>query len=97
MAIDAILLLYLKILSWLVVNKSVIENKLSDALPFMVAETMLMQSTKSGGDRQDLHEKCRIVSQKAYSRIKNDGQIYILFQLLAADLAWGITAVELNN
>ncbi len=88
LAIDAILLLYQNIASGLVVYPQVIGRFLSEELPFMATENILMAAVARGGDRQDLHERIRRHSQAAARVIKEDGGANDLIARLQADTAF---------
>ena len=96
MAADAILVLYRNVASALVVYPRMIEARLRVELPFMAAETLLMEAVKRGGDRQDLHERFRVAAQEAGRRIKQEGGPNDLLKLLAEDPAWAMTEAELT-
>ncbi|MEG2081417.1 MAG: adenylosuccinate lyase, partial [Oscillospiraceae bacterium] len=65
LAVDAILELYINVVSGLVVYPKMIEKRLNEELPFMATENIMMAAVKKGGDRQELHEKIRIHSMAA--------------------------------
>ena len=58
---DSILILYANISSSIVVYQNVIHTNLMAELPFMGTEEIIMNAVLKGGDRQDLHEKIRVV------------------------------------
>jgi adenylosuccinate lyase len=95
LAVDAILVLYRNVASGLVVYPRMIEARLSQELPFMAAEVLLMEAVKRGGDRQDLHERFRVAALEAGRRIKAEGRPNELLKLLAEDPAWAMTESEL--
>ena len=95
LATDAILVLLRNVASGLVVYPRMIEARLSQELPFMAAEVLLMEAVKRGGDRQDLHERFRVAALEAGRRIKAEGRPNELLQLLAEDPAWAMTEAEL--
>ena len=95
LATDAILVLLRNVASGLVVYPRMIEARLSQELPFMAAEVLLMEAVKRGGDRQDLHERFRVAALEAGRRIKQEGRPNELLALLAADPAWAMTETEL--
>ncbi len=97
LAADAILVLFRNVASGLVVYPRMIEARLSQELPFMAAEVLLMEAVKLGGDRQDLHERFRISALEAGRRIKAEGRPNELLQLLAEDPAWAMTEAELTS
>ena len=52
LAVDAILSLYINIISGVSVYPKIIEKHLADELPFMATENILMYCVKKGGDRE---------------------------------------------
>ena len=61
---DAILETLQNIFEGLVVYPKVIERRVRSELPFMATENIIMAMVKkSGGDRQECHEKIRVLSQ----------------------------------
>ncbi len=95
LAVDAILVLFRNVATGLVVYPKMIEARLSQELPFMAAEVLLMEAVKRGGDRQDLHEKFRVAALEAGKAIKQEGLANPLLKLLAADPAWKMNEAEL--
>jgi adenylosuccinate lyase len=88
LAIDALLMLYENVTSGLVVYPHVIARHLSEELPFMATEAILMAAVSAGGDRQDLHERIRLHSQAAAAEVKQQGRPNDLMQRLAGDPAF---------
>lgn len=97
LSVDAILNLYLNIVSGLVVYENVIKGRIAAELPFMATETILMEAVKRGGDRQDLHERIRQYSMEAAQRVKMMGESNNLLALIKADDAFRITPDEIDN
>ncbi len=97
LAVDAILNLYLNISDGLVVYDKVITKHISQELPFMATETILMEAVKRGGDRQDLHERIRTHSMAAAERVKMHGESNNLLDLIKSDPAFKMTAQEIDN
>ncbi len=85
LTVDAILNLYLNVSENLVVYDKVIEKRVNAELPFMATENILMECVKSGGDRQRLHEKIRILSMKAGENVKVYGRENNLIDLIKND------------
>ena len=73
MAVDAILEIGINVTDGLVVYESMINKHISEELPFMATENILMEAVKRGGDRQELHEEIRELSMKAAYRVKHEG------------------------
>lgn len=74
LALDGILNIYINVASGMQVNENVIKSNLENELQFMATETILMEAVKSGGDRQELHEKIRQYSIRESEMIKKSGQ-----------------------
>jgi len=95
MALDGALALAENVAAGLVVHEAVIEENLARHLPFMAAETVLMQAVASGGDRQELHEKLRRHTLAAAGVMKT-GATADLFGTIAADPAFGLDRAALD-
>ena len=95
LATDAILILAQNVARGLVVHEKMARRRLMEELPFMAAETILMEAVKRGGDRQDLHERIRGHSLLAGSRVKDDGLDNDLMERIASDDAFGLDAEAL--
>ena len=61
----------------------------------MMTENIMMEVTKKGGNRQELHEEIRQLSMQAGSVVKNEGKPNDLLERIAADPKVGITMDEL--
>ncbi len=85
LATDAILNIYMNVAENLVVYDKVIAKHLDEELPFMATENILMECVKAGGDRQELHEKIRVLSQEAGRRVKQEGKENNLLELISRD------------
>ena len=97
LAVDGILDLYLNVVDGLVVYPKVIEKRLMSELPFMATENIMMDAVKAGGDRQELHEKIRILSMEAGRNVKEKGLDNNLLELIAADPSFNMSLEELNK
>ncbi len=96
LAVDAIVNIWANVASGLVVHPKVIEKHVLEELPFMASENIMMDAVKRGGDRQELHERIRVLSQEAGYSVKELGQANNLIDLMAADPAFGMTKEELS-
>ncbi len=96
LAVDAILNIWANVASGLVVHPKVIEKHVLEELPFMASENIMMDAVKRGGDRQELHERIRVLSQEAGYSVKELGQSNNLIDLMAADPIFGMTKEELS-
>ncbi len=97
LALDGVLLLCRETAQGIVVNGAVIDAALKRELPFMASENILMEAVKRGGDRQTLHEKLRVLSQRAGERIKREGLDGQLLESVAADADFGLTREEIDG
>lgn len=97
LAVDAILEIYANVADGLVVYPKMIARNIDSNLPFMATENILMEAVKRGGDRQALHERIRVHSQAAASRMKADGLDNDLLRRIADDAAFGLSQAELQN
>jgi adenylosuccinate lyase len=96
LAVDGILNLYMNVTGGLVVYEKGILVRLMAELPFMATENILMDAVKKGGDRQELHEKIRVLSQEAATRVKRDGLPNDLLERIAADPAFRMTKADID-
>jgi adenylosuccinate lyase len=60
----------------------------------MATENIIMEGVKRGGDRQELHEKIRVLSMQAGAVVKEEGKPNDLMARIVADGSFGITAEE---
>lgn len=94
---DSILELYLNVSANLVVYPQMIAKHLSEEMPFMATENILMQAVKNGGDRQILHEAIRVHSQVAAQKVKQEGQANDLLNRIANDPLFKLTRDDLDK
>ena len=85
LAIDAILNLYMNISENLVVYEKVIAKHIAAELPFMATENIMMECVKAGGNRQELHERIRVLSMQAAKNVKEEGKDNNLIDLIKND------------
>jgi adenylosuccinate lyase len=82
---DAILMLYINITNGLVVYPNQIKRHLSQELPFMATEKILMASVAKGKSRQQVHEAIKVHSVAAGKSVKEEGLENDLLSRLAMD------------
>ncbi|CDZ98090.1 adenylosuccinate lyase [Phaffia rhodozyma] len=70
---DIVLSTLQNIMEGLVVYPKVIGRRISQELPFMATENIIMAVVKAGGDRQEVHEKIRVLSHQAGRVVKEEG------------------------
>lgn len=97
LATDGILDLCLNVVDGLVVYPKVIEKHLMSELPFMATENIMMDAVKTGGDRQELHERIRELSMEAGRNVKVEGKENNLLELIAADSAFNLSLEDLQK
>lgn len=97
LATDGVLDLCLNVADGLVVYPKVIEKHLLAELPFMATENVMMDATKQGGNRQELHEEIRKLSMEAGRTVKEQGGENNLLELIAADDAFPMDMDELKE
>ena len=95
LAVDAVLELYINVVDGLVVYPKMIEKHLNEELPFMATENIMMAAVKKGGDRQELHERIRVLSMEAGKVVKVDGGENDLVDRIAADSMFSLTKEEI--
>ncbi len=89
LGVDACLLLETNVARGLKVFPERVEANLAVELPYLVAETVLMECVKRGGDRQALHEKLRTLAVEA-GRARKEGRKIDLVAELAKEKAFGL-------
>jgi adenylosuccinate lyase len=96
LTVDAVLLILHNVASGLVVNPEVIRRRLSEELPFLATENLMMRAVRRGGDRQELHERIRQHANAAGDRIKRGDGANDLLDRVAGDEAFGVTREEME-
>ncbi len=84
LATDAILELAHDVGSGLVVHPRRIEKNLAEELPFLACEHLMMDAARGGADRQEVHERLRVVTHRA-AQAQLEGEENPLRELIAAD------------
>lgn len=85
LALDGILNIYMNVSENLVVYDKVIAKHIYAELPFMATENIMMECVKAGGNRQELHERIRVLSMEAGKNVKQLGKENNLIELIKAD------------
>ena len=88
LALDGILNIYMNVCENLVVYDKIIAKHIAAELPFMATENIMMECVKAGGNRQELHEKIRVLSMQAGKNVKELGKENNLIELIKADSAF---------
>lgn len=97
LATDAILSLYINIITRGTLYPNMMKRHLDEELPFMLTENILMHCVSKGGDRQALHEAIRGHSVAAAKRIKLEGGDNDLLIRILDDPRFGVTQSELDS
>ena len=97
LATDAILSLMENVASGLEVHPARIRRRLMDELPFMATEELIVRAVRSGGDRQEAHERIRGYSIAAARALKDGAAHNDLLDRIAADPAFDIDRDELER
>ena len=95
LALDGVLNLYINIAESMVVYDKVIAKHVNEELPFMATENIMMECTKRGCDRQELHERIREHSMAAAKRVKGEGLSNDLIERIMADDYFKLTKEEI--
>lgn len=85
LSVDAILNVYMNVAENLVVYEKMIAKHVKAELPFMATENIIMECVKAGGDRQELHERIRVLSMEAGKNVKMEGGENNLIELIKQD------------
>ena len=97
LATDAVLELYANIASGMVVYPKMIARRVNENLPFMATEDIMMGAVRLGCDRQVIHERLRVHSQEAATRMKRDGLESDLLERIANDPAFPMSHAQLTE
>lgn len=95
LALDGVLNLYINVTESMVVYEKVIRTHVDSELPFMATETILMEAVKRGGDRQELHEKIRVLSMESAKRVKEEGLSNDLIERIINDNSFFMSREEI--
>lgn len=63
----------------------------------MATENIMMECVKAGGNRQELHEKIRVLSMEAGKKVKQEGKENNLIELIKADEAFSAVHGKLDE
>lgn len=97
LSVDAILNIYMNVADNLVVYPNVIAKHVRAELPFMATENVMMECVKAGGNRQELHERLRVLSMEAGKRVKEDGAENDLIERIRGDALFAAVRDKLDD
>ncbi|XP_077527518.1 adenylosuccinate lyase [Haemaphysalis longicornis] len=80
----------------LVVYPAVIKAHIQQELPFMATENIIVAMVKAGGNRQDCHERIRVLSHEAAAQVKEKGLANDLVERIRADPYFTRIHAQLN-
>ena len=94
---NAVLKLYQNITSGMVVYPAQIKKHLNEELPFMATEAIMMELSRHGRDRQEMHEIIKKHSVEAGNAVKMHGRPNDLFERLKNDSRLGLSGEYLRK
>ncbi len=97
LATDAILAIGINVFDGMVVYPEVIHKRIMEELPFIATENILMEAVKKGGDRQELHERIRVLSMEAGAEVKVKGNRNDLIDRILKDETFDLSEEELKD
>lgn len=97
LATDAILTLYINVISNGRVYPGIMKRHLDEEMPFMASENIMMYCVNKGKDRQTLHEAVRRHSVDCAHAVKERGEDNDLLERIVNDPEFGITKEEIEE
>ncbi len=97
LATDAILLIAINVSENLIVYPKLIRKHIAAELPFMATENIIMEGVKKGGDRQELHEKIRVLSMEAGYQVKIEGKENDLMARIVNDPSFNLEKEDIES
>jgi adenylosuccinate lyase len=97
LACDAILILVANIAKGLDVHPERIRRRVTDELPFMATEDLIVNAVRAGADRQVIHEVIRGHSIAAARAVKDEGARNDMLERLSADPAYPVNIDTLRT
>ncbi len=93
---DSILNVMIDVTDGIVVHEDVISSRLNTEIPFIAVENILMEEVKRGGDRQQLHERLRVLSFEAKEKVAR-GEPNDLVEKIASDPSFSLSREEIDH
>ncbi|MDX2438870.1 MAG: adenylosuccinate lyase [Acidobacteriota bacterium] len=93
---DAILRVVHNVMDGLQVFPAMVRKNLTEELPLMASEAILMEGVRRGGDRQALHERLRVHSRTAAKVVLEEGGANPYLDLVAGDQEVPLSRAELE-
>lgn len=85
LATDSILRVVQNVSEGLVVYPAVIARRIQEKLPFMAIEKFMVAMVKAGANRQECHERLRVLSHQASAAVRAEGGTNDLLDRIRAD------------
>ena len=95
LAADIVLTTLQNVSEGLVVYPRVIARRIAQELPFMATENIIMALVKKGGDRQQAHEKIRVLPPRPHTHTHS--LTYPITQVLSHEAAHQVKQLGLEN
>ncbi|KAL0263772.1 UNVERIFIED_CONTAM: hypothetical protein PYX00_011070 [Menopon gallinae] len=97
LTIDSILELFIKIFTNIIVFPDIINSNLQKELPFLLSENILMEHVTNGGDRQEGHERLRVLAMKAFNEMQGGSGVNKLLKYIQEDPFFKIKEETIND
>ncbi len=97
LATDAILIICQNIFEGLVVYPKMMERHLDEELPFLITEEIIVAMVEADANRQEVHEKMRVLAQEAGRLVKKEGRDNELLSMLKADPYFALVHRSLDS
>jgi adenylosuccinate lyase len=85
LAAEAVLLILQNVAEGLVIYPKMIARHVAEELPFMATEEIILAMVKAGANRQECHERLRVLAQQAGENVKVRGENNDLVERVLAD------------
>lgn len=96
LATDAILVLMENVAAGLEVHPARIRRRITDELPFLATEELIVRAVREGGDREEAHELIRKHALAAATALKDGASRNDFLDRLAADPEWSLSLEDMQ-
>ena len=96
LATDAILVLMENVAAGLEVHPARIRRRMTDELPFLATEELIVRAVREGGDREEAHELIRRHALAAATALKDGAPRNDFLDRLAGDPEWALSLEEMQ-
>lgn len=94
---DAVINIIQNVFEGVEIYPRIIQRHIAEELPFMASENILMAMVAAGADRQDCHERLRILSRMSAQRIKDEAVDNDLIARIRADSYFALIHTHLDK